>query len=242
MLQVERKRDWKRSRELPEESVLKMRKNGLRGEDFKCPLFQWFGFLIVLHIYFYKILQWSVKPSQPVLRLQIATLQHPKNKNELYRSTYHHFSKKILNSMFNSITFLASHLSDGSSKAIIRTLGLQTGSSRAVTLTGSTLTFQTSTDSVGKTERGLRFILCSPSFNPYHLLSLSSFQFSLFPLSECEIQVNSFRTKPLHKFCFSLESGNSAWINLFILRGRECLKLFTFLMLDFELNILCKTE
>lgn len=32
-LQVERKRDWKRSRELPEESVLKMRKNGLRGED-----------------------------------------------------------------------------------------------------------------------------------------------------------------------------------------------------------------
>lgn len=125
---------------------------------------------------------------------------------------------------------MASHLSDGSSKAIIRTLGQQTGSSRVVTLTGSTLTFQTSTDSVGKTERGLRFFLCSPSLSPYHLLSLSSFQFSLFPSSEREIQVNSFRTKLLNEFCSSLESGNSAWIYLFILRGRECLKLLTFLM------------
>lgn len=177
-------------------------------------------------------------------RLQHYNIQ--KNKNELHTkwlqkirdfkaSTEAHTI--IFLRRFNFITF-----SDGSSKAIIRTLGLQTGSSRAVTLTGSTLTFQTSTDSVGKTERGLRFILCSPSFNPYHLLSLSSFQFSLFPLSECEIEVNSFWTKPLHNFCFSLESGNSVWINLFILRGRECLKLFTFLMLDFELNILCKPE
>jgi len=32
ILQVKRKKDWKRSRELPEESVLKMRKNGLQGE------------------------------------------------------------------------------------------------------------------------------------------------------------------------------------------------------------------
>lgn len=32
ILQVKRRRDWKRSKELPEESVLKMRKNGLRGE------------------------------------------------------------------------------------------------------------------------------------------------------------------------------------------------------------------
>ncbi len=34
ILQVERRRDWKRSRELPEETVLKTRKNGLRGEYF----------------------------------------------------------------------------------------------------------------------------------------------------------------------------------------------------------------
>lgn len=83
--------------------------------------------------------------------------------------------KQILNRLFIFITFLTSHLSDGSSKAIIHTLELQTGSTRVVTLTGGILTFQTSSDSVGKTERVLRFILCSPSLNPYHLLSLSSF-------------------------------------------------------------------
>jgi len=53
--------------------------------------------------------------------------------------------------------------------------------------------------------------------------------FLMFSFSFVSEKVNSFRTKPLHKIS-SLESGNSAWIYLFILRGRECLKLFTFLM------------
>lgn len=62
--------------------------------------------------------------------------------------------------------------SDGSSKAIILTLELQTGFTRVVTLTGGTLIFQTSTDLVGRTERG-------PEIHP--LLSFSqSISFPLF--------------------------------------------------------------